>query len=100
MTPFWESFKGSENLRWLNLAQNNLTKVPMEIQDLIHLEKLWLSGNPFDCNCEMTWMIDNTKTPSGEHVVVDFKDVECHNDLMEGKPIYKLQSVNMGCSDS
>ena len=65
-----------------------------------HLSQIWLSGNPFHCNCEMTWMIgwlNNFTTITGEHIVVDYKHLKCHSGMMVGKKIYQLDKVAMGC---
>ena len=70
---------------------------------LNQMGEIWLSGNPFHCNCEMTWMTDwlNTFTaPSGEHIVVDFKNITCQAGSMKGTPIYELNEVLMGCFPS
>ena len=50
----------------------------------------------------MTWMIDwlsNATTPSGEHIVVDYTEVRCHNGTgsWEQQPIYQLSATEMDC---
>ena len=48
----------------------------------------------------MTWMVgwlNNFTTTSGDHVIVDYKDIFCHSGLSIGEPIYKLDEVSMGC---
>ena len=93
----------SKNMKWLNLAQNKLFKIPKKIQNLKRLEKVWLSGNRFHCDCDMVWMVgwlNNFTTTLGEHVIVDYQDIKCHNGKMKGKPIYLLDEVKLGCFPS
>ena len=100
---FMSALLQSQTLKWLNLAFNDITNLPVNVQNLTHLEKIWLSGNPFHCDCEMTWMIgclNNFTKPSKEHVIVDYQDIKCHSGKMKGKPIYKLNVVKMGCFPS
>ena len=68
-----------------------------------HLTKVWLSTNPFRCDCEMIWMKDllNTfTTPIGDHIIVDYKNVKCKSSMMIGTAIYNLNEVDMGCFPS
>ena len=90
----------SHTLKWLDLRQNDLKTISIKFKDLNNLEKIWLSGNPFHCDCEMTWMIEflnNKTTSSGNQVVVDYREVKCYNGKMKGLPIYVLNQVIMGC---
>ena len=86
----------------LDISQNNLETLPQKIQELKSLQQIWLSGNPFLCDCTMTWMIDwlsNATTPSGEHVVADYTEVTCHNATGSWghQPIYQLSATEMAC---
>ena len=90
----------SENLKQLNLAHNEFTHLSVSVQKLTNLKKIWLGGNPFHCDCEMIWMIgwlNNFTTITREHVIVDYEDITCQSGMMKGKPIYKLNDVEMGC---
>ena len=45
----------------LNLKNCNLTKLPPELLSWEKVEKLSISQNPFKCDCDMTWLMnDNT----------------------------------------
>ena len=97
-TPFVANLSQSKSLNWLDLSDNNLKRLPQEIQELTSLEKVWLRGNPIHCDCDMTWMIDwINKFVHGERIVVDHAQVNCHSGKMRGKPIYKLNRVDLGC---
>ena len=90
----------STKLKWLNLGDNELVNFPLNVKYLSHLETIWLSGNHFHCDCEMTWMIgwlNNFTTHSGKHIIYDYQEIKCYSGLMVGKPIYKLNEVEMGC---
>ena len=89
-----------KSITWLNLARNKLTGIPSKIQGLHYLQKIWLSGNPFHCDCSMLWMIgwlNNFTTSTGRHIVVDYQDIRCHSGTAVGIPIYKLNEVLLGC---
>ena len=98
---FWDRLQNvSIRLIWLNLADNNLARIPRRIQEARSLQKLWLGGNPVHCSCDMTWMIrwlENFTTPSGEKIVVDYREVTCHSGSMKGRAIYTLNEIDMGC---
>ena len=97
---FMSQLLKNETMKQLNLARNRLTRVPKLMQNLIHFEKIWLSGNPFHCDCDMTWMIgclNNLTTPSKQNIIVDYQEVKCYSGMMIGKLIYKLNVVEMGC---
>ena len=105
MSSITNSFVGnlseSKSLKWFDLSDNNLKRLPPEVQELTSLEKVWLRGNPIHCDCDMTWMIDwinNFRTTTtGERVVVDHAHVICQSGKMKGKPIYQLNKVDLGC---
>ena len=64
------------------------------------MKKIWLSDNQFHCDCDMTWMIEclnNLTTPTKQNIIVDYQEVKCYSGMMVGKPIYKLNEVEMGC---
>ena len=89
-----------KTITWLKLARNRLTGMPTKIQELTYLQKIWLSGNPFHCDCSIIWMIgwlNNFTTSVGNHIVVDYQDVICHSGTAVGIPIYKLDKVLLGC---
>ena len=98
---FWDVLQDSKNIS-LDISQNNLETLPQKIKELKSLQQIWLSGNPFLCDCNMTWMIDwlsHATTPSGEHVVVDYTEVRCQNGTgsWEHQPIYQLSATEMDC---
>ena len=101
-TSFIENLQKSRCVSF-DLSHNKLTQLPKYMQNLTNLNRIWLSGSNFRCECSMTWMIkwlNNLRTSSGNHVIVDYQNVTCHSGKMKGKPIYLLNEVEMGCYPS
>ena len=100
-TSFLGNLSKSKSLKWLDLSDNKLKRLPPEVQELTSLEKIWLHSNPIHCDCDMTWMINwinNFATRIyRKHVVRDYAQLKCHSGKMRGKPIYQLNEVDMGC---
>ena len=97
---FLNNLLTNTNLTWLNLAKNRINILPRKMEQLWLIRKIWLGKNPFHCDCSMTWMIpwlNNFTSPSGDHIIVDYKDLLCHSGQEVGTPIYKLNEVDMGC---
>ena len=93
----------SKKIKELNLARNKMISISKAMKNLTHMEKIWLSGNPFHCDCEMTWMIgwlNNFTTYSKEHIIVDYKHLKCHSGKLKGLPIFVLNEVLLGCYPS
>ncbi len=89
----------SISMKQLNLANNNLTNLPKPVAKIKNVI-FTLSGNQFHCDCDMLWMVDwlaNATTPSGGHIVEDYKEVTCYSGQMIGIPVYKLKAVDMEC---
>ncbi len=96
---FIDSILQAKNVIQLDISSNMLTSLPKGMQKLKNV-RIRLGGNPFDCNCDMLWMISwlaNTTLPSGEHLVTDYKNVTCINGDTKEKIIYQLNRVHMGC---
>ena len=97
---FINQLNKSKSLKWLDLSNNNLVSISSNVQDWTNVEKIWLHGNPFKCDCSMTWMIgwlNNFTTPKGQRIIVDYKDIYCQSGMMKDSPIYVLNEVTMGC---
>ncbi len=93
-----EIIKG-KTIRWFDISGNKLQKISPGIREG-QFEKIWLSGNRFDCNCDMLWMakwLANTTTPSSGHVVQDYKQVLCSTGKHKGTPVYTLNASFMNC---
>ena len=83
----------------LNLADNNITSLPSRLLNISSFQSVFLSGNNFICDCEMTWMMTwlSKRNPNGERIVKDYQDILCHSGKSVGRQIFKLTSDEMGC---
>ncbi len=73
----------------VNLAKNKLNKLPKLFAQLTFQTKLWLGGNPYECNCDMMWMRDWLVNDT---TVMDKDNVTCGPGKWKGNP--SLQNVN------
>ena len=87
------AFNKSNTLIGVNLTYNKLKSIPIGFRTLSKLQKIWMYGNPFDCNCDMTWMINWLNTTT----VQDGKSIRCATGSQIGTLIYKLNTTKMGC---
>ncbi len=97
---FVHSLQNDRHLEVLDLSSNQLQSIPIEIQNLKYIKMIYVAKNPFLCNCDMLWMIGwlaNFTSSSGKHIVADYQNVTCATGPMNGKQIYKLNRVEMGC---
>ena len=99
-----------ENITLLNLSSSNITYIDKEVMEVVirsvkHLDirgnnlktlpeiiakanktnKLWISNNPYECNCDMIWM-KNWLTSTEN--VMDKKNVTCSGNELKGKMNY------------
>ncbi len=98
--PLTMHILSARTLRWIDLSGNLLTKLSKQWQHQYHVEKIWLLGNRFHCHCKMLWMANwlaNSTTPTGDHIVQDYKHVLCHSGSKNGSPIYTLTAKSMNC---
>ncbi len=65
----------------LNLSNNKMKQISRIIQTEEFHAKLWLSKNPYECNCDMMWMRDWLQNASN---VVDKENITCASGKWEG----------------
>ncbi len=65
----------------VNLFHNEMLNLPQTIKTQARKVKLWLSGNPYECNCGMMWMKDWLMNASN---VVDRENITCGNGKWKG----------------
>ena len=72
----------SENVKNLDIRKNKLKTLPESITKSNKTSKLWISGNPYECNCDMIcmkdWLMDSEN-------VVKKENVTCSTDKIKGK---------------
>ena len=47
-----------KSVNYLDIRGNNLKTLPRTIKNANNSSKLWISENPYECNCDMIWMKD------------------------------------------
>ena len=81
----------TKTIKYLDISNNKLQYLPKEIQDVKNFTKLWISNNPFACNCDMLWMkdwlIDAASVKDKEHV-------KCHSGKWNDEYKYLLYKQN------
>ncbi len=98
-----ETMKTIPSLRIINMTNNKIQKISKEIQHLLQVEEIWLSGNPFNCDCEMTWMItwlNSLRNNSRQGPVRDYRELICGEGRFKGLPVHLLTDVLLGCYPS
>ena len=80
-------------LKALDLSQNDLKRLPRNIVNVSYSTELWLSRNPYLCNCDTLWLKDWIFNKSGQTIVQDSYDVKCSDNV----PMNQIDAVEMGC---
>ena len=96
---FFLEIKSLKKPVFLNLANNNLKSFPQSL-NRTNFSKVYLAGNPIDCNCDMLWFADwlNTTNPLTKgRIVKDYEQVVCAGGTWDGTQVYKLSAEQMGC---
>ena len=99
---FFETIK-KRNVKYLNLAWNEITKFSEIFKEATNLDAIFLAGNPIECMCDTLWFADwleHFTTPSGERVVKDYREVKCTSGLGLGTRVYQLDGYEIGCYDT
>ena len=97
-----DSIIHADSIKLIDLSSNGITHLPKTFRHG-HFERIWLSGNEFECNCDMLWMANwlaNTTSPSGGHLIQDYNKVTCNNNKYKGMPISALNATYMNCLPS
>ena len=71
-----------ENTLYLNISNNSLKVLPETITASANYTELWISGNPYDCSCDVMWMRD--WLVEATHVM-DKENVTCNTGAMKGE---------------
>ncbi len=84
-------------MKELDFTNNSMSEIPKVLASKQnHPYKLWLRGNPVECNCGMTWLIDWLAN-DGKRIVQDYQDIICMKGSQKGRPIYLVKPVDMSC---
>ena len=82
-----------ENVKSLDISGNKLKTLPQTITTINSTTELWISDNPYECNCDMIWMknwlIDATN-------VLDKRNVMCSSNKIKGKKkTYYIRNITV-----
>ena len=85
------------SLRVLDLTGAGLQELPQELENMVSLVKIGLGGNMFRCDCDTFWMrswlSNNTK------IIRDAHSLLCFSGKGKGKRIIELTQDDVGCYD-
>ena len=96
---FFSKIKSINKTTLINLANNDLKSFPKTLRGT-SFSKVYLAGNPIDCNCQMLWFanwLNATEPLSENRIVKDYKQVVCTGGKWNGTQVYKLNATQMGC---
>ena len=72
------------NVKSLDIRNNKLKILPKTITQGNKTNELWISGNPYGCNCDMLWIKDWLMDAGN---VMDKKNVTCSRKTVKGQII-------------
>ena len=73
-----------KTVKTLDVRHNKLTTIPQSISKANKTNRLWMSDNPYDCNCDMLWMKDWLLDTD---VVLDKINVTCSGSDVKGETV-------------
>ena len=71
-----------KSVKQLDIRGNNLTELPDTIKKANNITILWISDNPYECNCDMIWMKDWL---TDNENVMDMENVTCSGSKEKGE---------------
>ena len=71
-----------KSVKHLDIRGNNLKNLPQIIKNVAAENKLWISGNPYECNCDTLWMKDWLMDTRN---IMDKDNVTCSKNKVKGK---------------
>ena len=84
---FFFMTKGLANLRRLSLRDNQLQSIPSQLAPWSQLDMVDLSGNPFNCECDILWLRSAL-----------LSDVVCASPLaVSNRTLHTLSDDQLGC---
>ena len=71
--------------KYLKISHNKIKFLPREITQAGNTTKIWISNNPYECNCDMMWMRDWLVQATN---VMDKENVICATGKMKGTALH------------
>ena len=78
------------HVKSFDIRKNKLKYLPKLISKFNKINKLWMSDNPYECNCDMIWMKDWLVDTV---IVPDKKSVTCSAREIKGEITYLIYSL-------
>ena len=76
------------NSLYIDITNNKLKYLPTSIGQSNNRTKIWISNNPYECNCDMMWTRDWLVQATN---VMDKENVKCGNgDMIGNKTTHSL----------
>ena len=92
---FLEIFALSSNLVSLDISKNNLTSLPKFLKNVSSVKAMWISGNPFKCECDNMWM--KQWILNNSNAVKDYKKAYCRTASGKKTDIIHMSEIDLGC---
>ena len=71
-----------KSVKILDIRGNKFKNLPESIAKVNKTNKLWISDNPYECNCDMIWMKDWLMDTTS---VLDKENVTCSGSKVKGE---------------
>ncbi len=100
---FVDHCRQNKYLQTIDLRNNMIRTVSPNLQKLKAVSTFYLSGNPYVCDCTMTWMVtwlQRQNNSTNGSLIRDHRRVTCENGKFKGIPITFLSDVLLGCYPS
>ena len=82
-----------KSVKHLDIRGNNLKNLPQIVKNVAAENKLWISANPYECNCDILWMKDWL---TDNENVMDNKNVTCSGSNVKGElKVYNNQQTQV-----
>ncbi len=94
MNDFVYSLLNSSQIRYINIAQNKLTSLPRNFENLTLQCSVSIFGNPLKCSCDSVWMkhwVLNNSNIMGQ--------VTCQMDSGRWIPVVQMDKADLGCDN-
>ena len=92
---FLDIFVLSSNLVSLDISNNNLTNLPKLLKNISSINEMWISGNPFKCECDNMWM--KKWILNNSNVIKDYKTAYCQTGSGKKTDIIHMSEIDLGC---
>ena len=86
-------YSSPNNVKNLDLSNNALVNVPFDLIVWNNSDQINLSGNPFHCDCSISWMINQSWVIGNEYLICSSPDE------LKDRTIQSLRLTELDCND-